>query len=156
MLGKIELPKQITNNNLRNDNQFIDPMNHQETTKAVAFQNFETLKSDQYNKIYEHELAHQQAGGSLAGGISIEYDSNGVAIAGDVPITLPTNLTETNAQDAFKKATIALKSALAPQDPSSQDMSVASQAQGIINRAQNLISKPKHNKTEGTKLNLKG
>ena len=39
--------------------------------------------NQRYNEIYSHELAHQRAGGSLAGGIVIERDANGIP-TGDI------------------------------------------------------------------------
>ena len=42
-----------------------------------------------YNHIYAHEMAHKTAGGSFAGAITIERNSDGIPVSGHVPIAMP-------------------------------------------------------------------
>lgn len=104
---------------------------------------FDAYKKQQYNKIYSHELAHKRAAGSLGGPIVIEKDSNGVAFAGHVNIKMPV-LNQSNPQETINHANKVINAALAPSDPSAQDLKVASQARSILSEAKNL---------QGSKLN---
>ena len=109
---------------------------------------FPTLQSRQkqaliqknYRKIYAHELAHENAAGSIAGPIVIEKNSEGIPVGGHVSIKMPT-LNENNPQQTIEQADIVIKSALAPSDPSNQDYKVASQARQIKAKAESLKSK---------------
>jgi hypothetical protein len=91
-----------------------------------------------------HEEAHVAAGGSLiTGGPTYSYqrgpDGKSYAVGGDVSI-------DTAAVAGDPKATLAkarqiVAAALAPADPSGQDESVASQAQGMAANAQAQVTK---------------
>ena len=98
----------------------------------------------QYNKIYAHELAHKRAGGALAGGIVIENNAQGIPVAGHVSIQMP-KLNEENPEQTITDAKTVINSALAPSDPSEQDLKVAGEARNILNQAQRLKSKQKLN-----------
>lgn len=102
------------------------------------------LIKNQYNKIYSHELAHKRAGGSLAGGIVIEKNAQGIPVSGHVSIKMPT-LNETNPDETIADAKTVINSALAPSDPSGQDLKVAAEARNILSQAQNLKNKQKLN-----------
>ena len=93
------------------------------------------LIKKQYAKIYAHELAHKNAAGSLAGSIFIEKNSEGIPVSGHVSIKMPT-LDEENPDETIEQADIVVKAALAPSDPSDQDLKVASQARGIKAQAE--------------------
>ncbi len=110
---------------------------------------FNDFKKSQYNKIYAHEAKHKAKGGALAGPIVIEKDNNGVAISGHVNIKMP-QLDKNNPDKTIKDAKTVISSALAPSDPSSQDLKVASQAKAILSNAQDIKEK---NKEKGNKLN---
>lgn len=99
-----------------------------------------------YNHIYAHEMAHKTAGGRYAGEIVIERNSQGIPIAGHVPIQMPV-LNKRNPQQTIEHANTVIRSAMAPSDPSSQDYKVANQAQQI--KMQALAYKAKH---QGNKL----
>ena len=88
-----------------------------------------------YNHIYAHEMAHKMAGGSFAGSITIEKNSEGIPIAGHVPIQMPT-LDKKNPQKTIEHANTVISAALAPGDPSPQDYKVAHQAEQIKMQAQ--------------------
>ena len=47
------------------------------------------LITKNYNHIYAHEMAHKNAGGSFAGAITIERNSDGIPVSGHVPIKMP-------------------------------------------------------------------
>lgn len=98
-----------------------------------------------YNHIYAHELAHKTAGGSFAGSITIEKNSDGIPVSGHVPIKMPV-LNSQNPQHTIDHANIVIKAALAPGDPSEQDYKVAAQASSIKAQAENL--------QKGKKLNF--
>lgn len=108
--------------------------------------------SQRYNEIYSHELAHQRAGGNLAGGIVIERDANGIPIGGHVPIKMP-SLDRNNPDKTIKDANTVISSAMAPSDPSDQDYRVANQARAIKSQAESY--KTAHPEV-GKKLNLIG
>jgi hypothetical protein len=99
-----------------------------------------------YNHIYAHEMAHKMAGGSFAGNIVIERNSDGIPVAGHVPIKMPV-LDKRDPQSTIDHANVVIRAALAPGDPSSQDFRVAAQAEQI--KMQALAFKAKH---QGNKL----
>ncbi len=90
-----------------------------------------------YHEIYNHELAHKQAGGSLAGPIVIEKNSEGIPVGGHVSIKMPV-LNKENPQETVEQAETVFKAAMAPSDPSAQDYRVAAQAQRIKAQAKRL------------------
>lgn len=90
----------------------------------------QALIQKNYNEIYAHELAHQRAGGSLAGGIVIERNAEGIPVSGHVPIKMPV-LDKSNPDKTIKDANTVIASAMAPSDPSSQDYNVANQAAAL-------------------------
>ena len=93
-----------------------------------------------YAEIYTHELAHKRAGGSLAGNIVIEKNREGIPIGGHVPIKVPV-LNKNNPNETIEQANIVIKSAMAPNNPSSQDYHVANQAKNIKSQAENIKRK---------------
>lgn len=94
-------------------------------------------------QVRAHEAAHMAAGGSLVqGGPSFTYqqgpDGKSYAAGGEVNI-------DTSAVAGDPKATLAkaqqiVAAALAPADPSGQDVSVASQAEAMAAQAQGQLS----------------
>ncbi|MBS7344140.1 MAG: hypothetical protein KIG60_00510 [Caryophanon sp.] len=84
-------------------------------------------------EIRTHEQAHKAVGGSLAGPVSYEYttgpDDKQYAVAGEVPINTP------RVEDEDEMLTILEKvrqAALAPAQPSAQDLRVAANASAQI------------------------
>lgn len=103
-----------------------------------TFRNLEQQAIRQrYNEIYAHELAHKNAGGSLAGSIVVEKDANGLPMGGHVAIKMPT-LNPQNPEETINQAKTVIKAALAPSDPSVQDYKVASKARAIKAKAESL------------------
>ncbi len=101
-----------------------------------------------YNHIYNHEMAHKAAGGVFAGAISIERNAEGIPVSGHVPIQMPT-LDRKNPQKTIDHANTVIKAALAPSDPSGQDYKVAAQAEQIKMQAQAV-----KNEKQGKKLDI--
>ncbi len=95
-------------------------------------QQFNRYKQQQYSKIYQHELAHKTTAGSLAAGsIVIEKDKDGIPVAGHVEVKMP-SVDYNNPDKTIKEATTVINSALAPDEPSTQDLKVAGEARGIL------------------------
>jgi len=116
---------------------FAQNSSSQKDTQSNAKQK---LIDKNYNEIYTHELAHKMAGGSLAGGIVIERNSDGIPVSGHVPIKMPA-LNSENPQKTIEDADTVIRSAMAPSDPSSQDYNVASKARTIRSEAVSLKNK---------------
>lgn len=102
----------------------------------------QSLIRKNYAEIYAHEAAHKRAGGSLAGAIVIEKNSEGIPVGGHVSIKMP-KLNKENPEQTIEQANVVFKSALAPSDPSEQDYKVAKQAKSLISQAERLKSKKK-------------
>jgi len=113
-------------------------------------QHKEALIKKNYQEIYNHELAHKNAGGSLAGDIVIERNSEGIPVGGHVNIKMPV-LDKNNPQKTIDDANIVIRSAMAPSDPSEQDYKVANEAKNIKMQAQAI-----KDKNTGNKLDIKG
>lgn len=120
----------------------------QQGQKAQQEQQKQDLINRNYSEIYSHELAHKSAGGSLAGSIVIEKNSEGIPVGGHVAIKMP-KLDPQNPQKTIDDANIVIRAALAPSDPSNQDYKVANQARNIKAQAQGML-KGNH----GKKLNI--
>lgn len=105
------------------------------------------LIQENYNHIYAHEMAHKNAGGSFAGGIYIERNSDGIPVSGHVPIAMPV-LDKRNPQATIDHANVVVRAALAPMDPSAQDFKVANQAAQIKMSAMAFKSKHQGNKLD--------
>lgn len=88
-----------------------------------------------YDEIYAHEAAHKYAGGSLAGAIVIEKNSEGIPMSGHVDIKMP-SLNPNNPQQTINDANTVIRAAMAPSDPSGQDYKVAANAQSLKMRAE--------------------
>ena len=112
---------------------------------AAQKQNF--IKQ-RYDEVYAHELAHKNAAGALGGNIVIEKDADGIPVGGHVDIKMP-SLDPKNPDKTIQHADTVIRAALAPSDPSSQDLKVASEARSVRQKAQNL----KNDSSLGKKLN---
>ncbi len=87
-------------------------------------------------KVRAHEAAHQ-SGPAASGGASFTYEKgpDGVmyAVAGEVPVRIQTGSTP---QESISNLQGVIATALAPADPSPQDLSVASKARVMLMKAQ--------------------
>ena len=90
--------------------------------------------------IRSHEQAHISAGGAFAGGASYIYtngpDGRMYVSGGEVPIQAPEGKTP---EETVNNMEIVRRAALAPPDPSGQDLSVAAAAMQIESRARAAI-----------------
>lgn len=90
--------------------------------------------------IRAHEAAHMAAGGAFAGGVSYVYakgpDGKMYISGGEVPIQAPEGKTP---EETIKNMEIVKRAALAPADPSAQDLAVAAAAMQIESRARAAI-----------------
>ena len=93
-----------------------------------------------YREIYNHEMAHKNTAGSLAGPIVIEKNSEGIPVSGHVSIRMP-KLNKQNPQETINHADIVIKSAMAPSNPSKQDYKVANEAKKIKSEAESFKAK---------------
>ena len=97
----------------------------------------EILKLQQVDThVRNHEAAHKAAGGELAGSESYTYkigpDGKKYAVAGEVPIAIKKGKTPEETIENMEKVKAA---ALAPSDPSPQDLKVAATAEKIEQQA---------------------
>ncbi len=94
-------------------------------------------------KVKAHEQAHAAAGGPHAEAPKYEYttgpDGNRYATSGEVKIDASPE--KGNPEATIRKMDIVIRAALAPADPSSQDLAVARQAQAERAKAQVELSK---------------
>ena len=70
--------------------------------RAFNLQQKQNLINKNYNEIHAHEAAHKRAGGSLAGPIVIEKNSEGIPVGGHVSIKMP-SLDKNNPQKNLTK-----------------------------------------------------
>jgi hypothetical protein len=97
------------------------------------------MKQTEQN-IRSHEAAHMAAGGGFAGSASYIYakgpDGKMYVVGGEVPIQAPEGKTP---EETVKNMEVVQRAALAPPDPSAQDLSVAAAAMQIESRARAAI-----------------
>ena len=120
------------------------------TTGQKKLSQAEQKKVDELKKIDQnvksHEQAHKSAGGGLVrGAASFTYvqgpDGNQYAVGGEVQIDMSYDLNKP--EETITKMEQVKAAALAPADPSSQDRSVASEANSIENQARAVLSQKK-------------
>ncbi|WP_431856203.1 putative metalloprotease CJM1_0395 family protein [Azospirillum sp.] len=87
-------------------------------------------------KVRQHEAAHQAAGGALAGGATFSYtkgpDGRSYATGGEVPVRAPA---ARSPEAAIQQAQQIKAAALAPAEPSGQDLAVAASADAALVQA---------------------
>lgn len=104
---------------------------------ATREQALEGLRKESYAHILGHEQAHAMAAGSLGGGIVIEFNGDGIAVAGHVPVHFGFN--PADPESSLKNAQTVKAAAMAPGDPSAGDFAVAAKAEAYMGMAQMLI-----------------
>jgi hypothetical protein len=104
---------------------------------ATREQALEGLRKESYAHILSHEQSHAMAAGSLASGIVIEFNGDGIAVAGHVPVHFGFN--PTDPESSLKNAQTVKAAAMAPGDPSAGDFAVAAKAEAYMGMAQMLI-----------------
>ena len=133
---------------LSSHNSFMSHLAQQQ--RQSQQQQRQELINKNYSEIYSHELAHKTAGGSLAGAIVIEKNSDGIPIGGHVSIKMP-SLDRQNPQKTIDDANTVIRSAMAPSDPSEQDYRVANQARTIKQAAMSF----QNNQKLGNRLDVR-
>ncbi|WP_373070323.1 putative metalloprotease CJM1_0395 family protein [Sulfurimonas sp.] len=138
--------------NQNNKDQLDSSVSDEETKSDTATQeekpkNENELELDEKRVVFElqardtevraHEAAHQAAGGGMTGGANFTYergpDGKMYAVGGEVPISMPKG---SKPEEIISNAQQVIAAALAPADPSAQDMSVASSARAMMIQAQ--------------------
>lgn len=99
-------------------------------------------------EVRAHEAAHKSAGGSLASGADFTYqkgsDGNMYAVGGEVSIDTSEGETP---EETMQKAAQIQAAALAPANPSPQDIKVAGEAAQMLLKAQTELAQQKHEET---------
>lgn len=89
-------------------------------------------------EVRAHEQAHKSAGGPYAGAVSFDTvtgpDGRAYAVGGEVQIDA--SAVRGNPEETIRKMDIVIRAALAPAEPSPQDIQVAAQAQQTKLQAQ--------------------
>lgn len=103
-------------------------------------------------EVRAHERAHQSTGAGLAGGASFKYergpDGQLYAVAGEVKID--TSQVKGDPQANLQNAETVLRAALAPIDPSGQDLAVAARARAEVLQAKTELSSQRGAESDGT------
>ena len=108
-------------------------------------------------KVKAHELAHSTTGGQYAGAPHYQFvigpDGKLYAVAGEVPIDVSP---EDTPEKTIRKMQQVIAAALAPADPSPQDIQVASIAAKILAEATSELSKKENNEVNHSDSKGKG
>jgi hypothetical protein len=95
-------------------------------------------------EVHAHEAAHQAAARGLGGAASFSYevgpDGRRYAVGGEVPVSIEPGRTP---QETISNAQTVRAAALAPSDPSAQDLAVASQASQMEAQARQEVAQTK-------------
>jgi hypothetical protein len=93
------------------------------------------------NDVIAHEAAHKAAAGRFGGPVSYTYttgpDGKRYITGGEVPISTPPTK---DPEEALRNASIVARAALAPGDPSGQDIAVAASAAQMAASARSMIA----------------
>jgi hypothetical protein len=120
---RVENKDQIKNNTQDNENSLKNSIEEQKINQVI-----QQLKRIE-QKVIAHELAHKSVGGDLAGPINYKYktgpDGKRYIVGGEVPIKIKKGKTP---EETIEIAQRIKAAALAPADPSPQDLRVASRA----------------------------
>lgn len=145
-----------TDNNQEQSNQSQTTQNSTELTSEEKAQLTELKAADA--QVRAHEAAHQ-SGPAAVGGASYTYakgpDGVMYAIGGEVPVQIKTG---SEPQETISNLQGVIATALAPADPSPQDLSIASKARVMMMKAQQEFTQEiqeKISNTDGYALNAK-
>jgi len=148
---KAEQEKRIAEKE-QSDQQNNDPETEQEKAETIEARKLEEIESEEQQVVQQlqkrdrevkaHEQAHASAGGSLAGAANLNFvtgpDGRRYASSGEVSIDVSRVANDPEA--TVRKLEQVQRAALAPTNPSSQDLKVAAQAAVSINQARNEIN----------------
>lgn len=129
---------------------------HSETEKQDAKISSEEQQESQKLKARDQEVkAHEQAHLSAAGGLatsgasfSFQQGSNGISYAVAGEVSIDTSAVPGDSAATLQKADTIRRAALAPANPSSQDVKVASQASAMANKARAELFKENQDASE--------
>ena len=106
------------------------------------------------NEVRQHELAHKTTGGQYAGNISYTYqqgpDGNRYAIGGEVSMDIQAE--PGDPKKTIEKAETVKRAALAPANPSAQDLKIASKAAQMKMEAKAQLNEEERNPKNPKKL----
>lgn len=129
-----------SNNNQEQKNEDSTQLTSQERVQLSELRSIDT-------KVRAHEAAHQ-SGPAASGGASFTYEKgpDGVmyAVAGEVPVRIQTGSTP---QESVANLQGVIATALAPADPSPQDISIASKARVMMMQEQQKLARELQEKT---------
>jgi hypothetical protein len=115
-----------------------DPASHDDAATEQAVAELEKIQND----VIAHESAHKAAAGRFGGPVSYTYttgpDGRRYITGGEVPISTPPT---DDPEEALRNASIVARAALAPGDPSGQDIVVAGKAAQMAANARAQIAK---------------
>lgn len=116
---------------------------HSDTQPSEAEERAEQKLKQIDTKVRAHERAHSAAGGAYAGTPSYKFTEgpNGKRYAVSGEVQIDASPVRDNPEETIRKMEVVISAALAPADPSSQDLAVARQAQTTRAQAQAAINK---------------
>lgn len=143
------------------DNSTKDKKTNKQNKTMLPHMAYSALSSIQVNDSKEEEalkvkrerqiMTHEEAHSAIIGGTPVVItDGSGMPIGGYVAIDIPT-VNNNDLEGTMRKAQRVINAALAPADPSAQDMNVASQANSVLNQAQSLLEKKAEEKKKAEK-----
>lgn len=107
------------------------------------------------NRVIAHEMAHKAVAGRYAGAVSYSYtkgpDGKLYITGGEVSLDIRE---ESEPEETIKKMEVIIAAALAPSDPSPQDIRVAQAASIKKMKAQIELSQKETDKTSGIFINI--
>lgn len=122
-IQKVENKDDIKKNSQNNSERLKENIERQKINQAI-----QQLKRIE-QRVIAHELAHKSVGGELTGSVHYEYkigpDGKKYIVEGEVPIHIKQGKTP---EETIKIAQKVKAAALAPADPSPQDLRVAARA----------------------------
>ncbi|WP_051298530.1 putative metalloprotease CJM1_0395 family protein [Marinobacterium litorale] len=138
-------PTQSTGTGLRADQQVGEGRRASDVEQKAREQQNQQLVDrleSRDREVRDHERAHQAAGGGLTGAARFTYqrgpDGQLYAVGGEVSIDAPVSTGDPE-RDLERAQTVA-RAALAPAEPSAQDLRVAADAQAVVAQAQAELS----------------
>jgi hypothetical protein len=117
---------------------WVEPASSDEAATEQAIAELEDIQND----VVAHEAAHKAAAGRFGGPVSYTYttgpDGKRYITGGEVPISTPPT---DDPEEALRNASVVARAALAPGDPSGQDIAVAARAAQMAASARADIAK---------------
>lgn len=130
------------------------PENSQEKLEAIQDEKEIQQLKQRDQEVRAHELAHAAVGGASTGSPSYEFqtgpDGKKYAVGGEVSVDL--SAVDGDPQATIKKMQQVYAAALAPADPSAQDLKVAAQASELIAQAQAELAQQSSDESQGNGL----